>query len=529
MIQRQPYFSTFFTKDLIASLIGFLVAIPMSLGIAIASGAPAAYGVIGGIIGCLGIGLLTTAPLMITGPAAGLVAITFATVNHVGIEKLGVVVLLAGLIQILTGIFKIGQLFRAITPSVIHGMMSGIGMIIILSQFHILFDVKPTGSALQNMMNIPSTMQTVLANPNNLHAGYIGGLAIVILWTFRFLPRFLKKLPSSFYAIVGGSLAAISLNFTAIKHIALPHSLLDSIHLVNPADFSMVLDSQVLLAAIAMAFIASSKALLTASATESMHDADRTQNNKEVIVQGAGNIVSGLVGGIPLSGEILRSTVNIHSGARTRYSLVMIGAWLLLFVGLFPQFLEYIPVSCLAGLLVYTGFQLLGMNQVKELAHFGKMEVAIFTITALAVTFIDPLDGVIIGMFLGLVSLCLKLSSLVIEMDDELIENMQYVKLQGKGTFVNVPKLASTLEKLHPGQKVHVDIESLEFVDNAFYDFLQSWHKGYNITGGEISLGWDKLDGLLSQHKTEASIEAESTHLAEELISPQPTTLAFKG
>lgn len=512
--KKQTYFSELFTKDLVASLIGFLVAIPMSLGIAIGSGVPAAYGIIGGIIGCLLIGFFTSAPLMITGPAAGLVAITFDAVNHVGLEKLGLIVLLAGVIQILTGMFRIGQLFRAITPSVIHGMMAGIGLIIIFSQFHIMFDLKPTGSALENMMNIPRTIQAVMANHADFEAGLISGVAILVLLVSRFLPGFLKKLPSSFYAILTGSLVAHFLNFSDIHYISLPKNLLDSVHLLNPSDFSLVLDSQVLLAAIAMAFIASSKALLTASATESMHDADRTKNNKEVIVQGAGNIISGILGSIPLSGEILRSTVNIHAGGKTRYSLVLIGLWLLLFVVCFPQFLENIPVSCLAGLLVFTGFQLLGIEHVKELAHFGKMEVAIFTITALAVTFIDPLDGVIIGMILGLINLCLKLSNLLIELDEELVENFQRIKLHGKGTFINVPRLATTLEKLHPGKKVYVDIEHLDYVDNAFYEFLQSWHKGYSVTGGQITLEWDRLKQLLHQPKGDTGGSKQSELLS---------------
>lgn len=513
--KKNTYFAEMFPKDLVASLIGFLVAIPMSLGIAIASGAPAAYGIIGGIIGCLILGGFTTATLMITGPAAGMVGVTFEAVHQFGIEKLGIIVLLAGIIQILTGVFRIGQLFRAITPAVIHGLMCGIGLIIIFSQFHLLFDVKPTGSALENMLNISHTLGTALSNPVNFQAGLIGVISMTVLLAFRFFPAFLKKLPSSFYSIAAGSVAASLLGYTGIKYISLPGNLLEGIHPVQPSDLSMLLDSRVIMAAIAMAFIASSKALLTASATESMHDADRTKNNQEMLVQGAGNIISGLLGSIPLSGEILRSTVNIHSGARTKYSLVMIGLWLLLFVMLFPHFLELIPISALAGLLVFTGFQLLGIKHAKELAGFGKIEVVIFSITALAVTFIDPLDGVIMGMILGLINLCLKLSSLLIELDEEVVEGIQRIRLEGKGTFVNVPKLASTLEKLHPGKEVHFDIGSLDFVDNSFYEFLHSWHKGYSVTGGQINLEWEKLEQLLYNRPEESRPNYPAQELQE--------------
>jgi MFS superfamily sulfate permease-like transporter len=502
--QKPSYFQAFFIQDMLASLVGFLVAIPMSLGLAIASGVPAAYGMISAVVGCLTVGALTTAPLMVTGPAAGMLAITLSVVQQFGVEPLGLIVLLAGVIQLLMGVFKLGQLFRAITPAVIHGMMAGIGLIIIFSQLPVMLDVKPMGSAFENLLMLPRLVGVLIATPFMFKAGLISLVSLLTLFSFQAFPSVLKKLPAAFYAILAGSFTAYFTGMTGLHYIALPHNLLDGLHGLKLASFEMLLNAKVWLSAFAMAFIASSKALLTASATEALHNGQRTQNNKEMWVQGTGNVLCGLLGSIPISGEILRSMVNIKAGAYTRYALVMTGVWLLLFVGLFPQYLEQIPVSCLAALLVYTGLQLLGLDKAKELAHFGKREVAIFIVTALAVAFIDPLEGVLIGMVFGLLNLCLNLSGLLLTLEGGLeeVEGVQHIRLQGKGTFINLPKLASTLEALSTSKRLLVKLDELTYVDHAFYEFMQSWATGYGATGGHITLDWQRLEQLLHQHQS---------------------------
>jgi MFS superfamily sulfate permease-like transporter len=504
-----------YRHDLVSSIVGFLVAVPLSLGIALASGVPPALGLVSTIVGCLIVGCFTGATLMITGPAAGMIAVTLACVHQYGLASLGMVVLLSGLIQILAGVLKIGQLFRTITPAVIHGLMAGIGLIIVLGQFHTMFDIKPAGEGVANFLKIPGTLASALPSPDpSAHTFAIGIalLTILVILVHQVFPKMLKALPASLYAIGTGMIVA-NLMHLPIQYVALPKTFVENLHFIQPGELGMILNPTVLLAAFSMAFIASAKALLTANAVEQMHDYERTKNNKEMIAQGIGNVLTGLVGGIPISGEILRSTANVQAGARTRVSLVLIGLWVLLFVLLFPQFLHLIPLSSLAGMLVYTGITLISPHHMKTLLGYGKRELAIYFITALAVVFIDPLEGVLIGMILGLIELTMDLSKLHINMIQE--PGVLELRLEGHASFINLPTLVSILENIEPGVDVQIRIDNLRFIDNACFEALKSWHKGYSNTGGSVTIEWHALQSRISRkHAHQPADQREKSHAA---------------
>lgn len=495
-------------QDCIASLVGFLVAVPLSLGLAIASGAPPGYGLVAAIIGGLIVGFFTGAPLMITGPAAGLVTVTAASIKQFGIADLGLVVLLSGIIQFLAGYFRLGQLFRAITPAVVHGMMAGIGLIIVLGQFQIMFDQRPAAEGLKNFFSIPATILSAAPATEHFYAAMIGLATIAVILLWNLFPKFLKVLPSSLYGIAAAMILANVLTLP-INYVDVSANFGENIHWISFGNFQDLLhNANLLTAAISLAFIGSAKALLTASAVDGMHEFERTQNNKEMISQGIGNTLCGLVGVIPISGEILRSTANVQAGARSRIALILIGLWILLLTVCFPQFFKLIPKAGLAGLLVLTGISLINPHHIKTLKKYGKTEVLIYVATALGVVFIDPLEGVLIGMIIGLFNLALRLSPLQVEMAVEESNNIE-LTLSGQATFMNLPKLVTTLEKLEPGKAVNVNIEELSSLDHATFDFLMSWKKGYLNSGGQVTLEYHHLEKRVMGFATAKTQEAQ--------------------
>ena len=389
--------------------------------------------------------------------------------------------------------------------------MAGIGLIIVLGQFHAMFDVEVAGEGVANFLNILKTVSIAIPSPDPLSHAFAFMIAlatIAVLLLYKYFPQFMKVLPSSLYAIGTGVVLANVMHWP-VKFVQIPKSFVENFHYIHPAQLlSMMFNPTVLLAAFSMAFIASAKALLTANAVEQMHDYERTRNNAEMIAQGIGNVLAGLVGSIPISGEILRSTANVQAGARSRLSLVLIGLWVLVFVIAFPQFLELIPTSSLAGLLVVTGISLINLHHMKSLLSYGKSELAIYFITALAVVFIDPLEGVLIGMILGLTKLGLSLSQLEINLTQT--DHQLEIQLEGYATFINLPTLVTVLEKIDPGVIVHVEIDHLIYIDNACYEALKNWDKGHGNTGGSVTIEWDHLKGKMNRAVAQSSKAVEA-------------------
>ena len=315
-------FKANFSKDLLASIVVFLVAIPLCLGIAIASGLPPTAGVITGIIGGIFVGSISGSPLAVSGPAAGLVVLVVEIVAKHGIMMFGEILMAAGMLQMLAGYFKLGVWFRAISPAVIHGMLAGIGILIIGSQFHIMLDRKPLASGIQNLIHIPSAIMESIAGQNgNINAGLIGLLTIftIVLWT-KFAPKKLKLIPG---ALVGVLIAILVAN---VMHLHLKYisdlfvnpadisNLANAVKLPSLAAFYSMFNFQVLVAVFSLAFVASAESLLSASAVDQMHSGIRTKYDKELFAQGLGNTVCGCLGVLPMTGVIVRSSANVAAG-----------------------------------------------------------------------------------------------------------------------------------------------------------------------------------------------------------------------
>ncbi|HUX91881.1 MAG TPA: SulP family inorganic anion transporter [Gallionellaceae bacterium] len=499
-------------SDALASVVVFLVALPLCMGISIASGVPPTAGLITGIIGGLVVGFLAGSPLQVSGPAAGLTVLIWQLVQHQGLAMLGTIVLLAGLIQLLAGVLKLGQWFRAVSPAVIHGMLAGIGVLIFASQFHVMLDKKPIGSGIENFTCIPAAlMETFSANSTSIQALYIGLLtiALIVLWSI-FAPRKLRVLPGPLIAVVVAVMVSAAMQLK-IKYI--PDLL------ANPDDISNIwtviqyptletlkraLDPAILAAAVSIAFIASAETLLSASAVDQLHQGPRTKYDRELAAQGIGNTICGLLGVLPMTGVIVRSTANVEAGGKTRASAVLHGAWLLLFAAVLPFTLNYIPVASLAAVLVFTGYKLAYPKAVPALLKFGKSEVAIYIITIVMIVSSNLLEGVLIGLGLSILKLLQAFSHLEIRWDEDIVRNRVELHLKGAATLIRLPKLAAALEEVRPGAVVHIHFEHLDYIDHACLDLLSNWEKQHEITGGSLVIEWEELSSKFHSRRTGA-------------------------
>jgi len=482
-------------RDFLASIVVFLVALPLCMGIAIASGAPPALGLITGIVGGLVVGSIAGSPLQVSGPAAGMAVLVFELVNQHGLAMLGVVGLIAGAAQLLAGALRLGQWFRAISPSVIHGMLAGIGVLIFASQFHVMLDDAPRSGGLANLAAIPEAIMKVFPMDGSVHhlaalAGMIT-IATIIAWN-RFKPARLALLPGPLLGAVAGTLFALAFALP-ITLVELPANLGDALNIPAGAALQGFLDPEIIGLGLVFAFVASAETLLCATAVDKMHLGPRTRYDKELRAQGIGNMICGALGALPMTGVIVRSAANVEAGATTRISAILHGAWLLLAVAAFPFVLNEIPTSVLAAILVYTGYKLVNIAQIRKIAEFGWQELAIYFVTLAGVVAIDLLTGVILGFVLATLKLVYTFSHLEIETTADEGTGRIDIWLSGSATFFSIPQLGDTLEQAPFGSEVHIHVEKLDYIDHACLEMLSSWEKLHVSTGGSLTVEWSDL------------------------------------
>jgi MFS superfamily sulfate permease-like transporter len=496
--------------DLLSSVVVFLVALPLCMGIAIASGVPpekaAAVGILTGVIGGIVVGLFAGSPLLVSGPAAGLSVLVYDLVNQHGWERIGLIVLLAGAIQLVAGLLKLGQWFRAVSPAVIHGMLAGIGVLILVSQFHIMLDDRPRESGLANALSMPEAIwRGIVPAENTTHnmAAGIGALTILILvfWK-KFTPRPLNTVPPPLVAVVVATTVTIVLGLP-IKQVQLPENLLSAVTFPSLAGLDAWAAWQpVVIAAVSIAFIASAETLLSAAAVDQMHQGPRTRYDRELAAQGLGNMAAGCVGVLPMTGVIVRSATNVHAGARSSKSEIFHSIWLLVFVTAFPAALRYIPTASLAAILVYTGYKLVNINQVRQLWRYGRSEALIYGATVIAIVTTDLLTGVITGIVLSVLKLILTFSRLDIQYTEDRPNRKTMLRLQGTATFLRLPKLAAALDQVPPDHELHVHFDRLDYIDHACLDLLVNWEKQHAATGGTLVIDWESLTARFRGNKS---------------------------
>ncbi len=635
-------------QDALASVVVFFVALPLCMGIALASGAPVAAGLLTGIIGGIVAGALSGCPLQVSGPAAGLTVIVYEIVQQLGLPLLGLVVLVAGGFQIAAGLLKLGQWFRAVSPAVIKGMLAGIGVLIFASQFHVMVDDKPRKSGLDNLLSIPEAMWKGVGVPyvakieerqyrteslkaiaklgyeqgnlrtevgelvpfhghadktpelnsvvvdelaalvtrqdaitaecarlereliaveghvgHSLHleraraalidaqarstaasvalaegraveavetqnamveainaasgrlknhrlAASLGILTIVVimLWA-KFAPKSIRIIPGPLVAV--GLATGLAAAFVLpVLFVEAPASLLGSIHwpsmtLLSTAPWMAIVQSGLLIAV-----VASAETLLSASAVGQLSGSCKTNYDRELFSQGVGNALCGLVGALPMTGVIVRSSANIHAGARTRLSAVLHGIWLLVFVAGFAWLLNVIPTASLAAVLVYTGYKLVDVKSIKKLKDFGWGEVVIYFATLVTIVVEDLLTGVIVGVVLAAGKLLYTFSHLKIRTVADRRHDRLVMHLEGAATFVRLPQLAAALEQVPENTELHVELARLSYVDHACLDLFTNWAKLHEATGGSLVMDWDSLHATF-RREGEAVGEPETT------------------
>ena len=484
------------TKDFLASIVVFLVALPLCMGIAIASGVPPALGLITGIIGGLVVGSLAGSPLQVSGPAAGLAVIVYELVQKNGLEMLGPIVLLAGLMQLIAGLLKWGQYFRAVAPPVIYGMLAGIGVLIFAGQFHVMVDDKPRGSGIQNLVAIPEAIYKGLfpMDGNSHHLAALVGvstIASILLWA-KFRPSKLSFIPPALVAVIVGSVVA-AIGRLEVNFVNVPSNLLESATWPSMSNLVRLGDPVIFGAAAALALIASAETLLCAVAVDRMQDGPRTQFNRELFAQGVGNLLCGAAGALPMTGVIVRSTANVQAGGQTRLSAILHGAWLVALVVAFPAVLRLIPIAALAALLVYTGFKLVNVANIRNLAAFGKVPVAIYFATLIGIVVTNLLTGVMIGVGLSLVRLVYSITHLNIKLEVSGDQSRADLRLEGSATFLALHRFGAVLETVPRGAQLHVHIEKLQHIDHACLDALHDWQKQQEKFGSSMVVEWDDL------------------------------------
>jgi MFS superfamily sulfate permease-like transporter len=483
--------------DLTASIVVFLVALPLCMGIAIASGVPPAAGLLSGIIGGIVVGAIAGAPLQVSGPAAGLTVLVWDVVTTHGIAALGPVVAIAGLVQVAAGLLGFGRWFRAIAPPVVYGMLAGIGVLIFASQFHVMVDDKPAGGGVENLLSIPRSIikgVTPSAGTSHHDAALLGLFTIVVLvlWA-QFRPARLKAVPGPLVAIVGAVGLAIATG-APVQYVSVPDDLLGSLTFVSLGDFSRMPLRELVVDGIAMAIVASAETLLCAVAVDRMQTDVRTDYNRELLAQGIGNSLCAVVGALPMTGVIVRSSANVDSGGKTRLSAMLHGVWLLAFVVAVPALLRYVPTASLAAILVYTGYKLVNPMHIRELRQYGRTSVVIYAATIVGIVVTDLLTGVVVGVVMSAARLLYRLGHLQVDVRVDEGSGRIDVHLSGAATFISIPKITGALEALPNQGEAHVHLEQVTYIDHAALVAIGDWEKQERARGRSVALEWERVD-----------------------------------
>lgn len=467
-------------QDFTASLVVFLVALPLCVGVAVASGVPAELGLVTGIVGGLVTGLLPGSSLQVSGPAAGLTVLVFGAVDSYGLAALGVIVLATGLIQLAMGALKLGRWFRAISLSVVEGMLAGIGLVLIAGQLYSAAGLEAPSSGVDKLIGLPGAAADALGSTEALTSLALGAgtVAVMVLW--KRLPKGAQTVPGALAAV--GLATAVTAAFGLSVATVEVSGLLDVIQPPGADAFGELANVGLLGTIVAFTLIASAESLFSAAAVDRLHKGPRTEYNKELMAQGAGNTVCGVLGALPMTAVIVRSSANVSAGARTKASRVMHGVWLLLFAALLPSVLALIPLPALAGILVHAGWKLIPFRSIVPLWRDHRGEALILVVTAVSIVVVNMFEGVLIGLALSVVKTAWEASHLKLEIVDKGAGPVQ-AHLTGNATFLRLPKILESLEALPQDRPVELDLSGLHHLDHACRTALENWAERHSSTG----------------------------------------------
>ena len=526
-----------FSKDLPASIVVFLVALPLCMGVAMASGASVIQGIMAGVIGGIVVGMLSGSHVSVSGPAAGLITIVIAAFtdlkelspqNYLGAFAL--VVFLSGLIQILMGFLKLGVIADFIPVSVIKGMLAAIGIIMILKQIpHLVgYDKDAMGEEEFIQNDGHNTFSEIFFSFEQLSliAVIIGlvGVFIHILWEAKFVKNnvILKNIPASLLTVIlGVVINAVVMNINPALAIKAEHMVKVPVFSNSGSigeaftglfqsfsfpDFTMIGSGVVWKIALVIAVVASIESLLSLEAGDKIDPEKRTSPaNRELFAQGFGNILAGLVGALPITAVIVRTSANVNAGSKSKYSAIFHGFWLLLFVLFAPKLINQIPLSALAAVLIFVGYKLAKPSLFFEQKKKGNNAFYPFVITIVSILFSDLLIGISIGLMVGffyvIKSNFHKSFSVVSESNNILI------RFHHQASFLNKSILKSKLSVIKEGDSVMLDFSNCSFMDPDIVDIINDFLIHASCSNISVSLNY--------------SSESQETQIKSQLIIPQ--------
>ncbi|MFE0002786.1 SulP family inorganic anion transporter [[Kitasatospora] papulosa] len=469
-------------QDFAASLVVFLVALPLCVGVAVASGVPAELGLVTGIVGGIVTGLMRGSSLQVSGPAAGLTVLVFEAVQSFGLPALGVIVLTTGLLQVGMGALRLGRWFRAISVSVVEGMLAGIGLVLIAGQLYAAAGVDAPLSGTGKVTGIPGLLVDAVSSPAALTSLALGASTIALVVGWRRMPKRVRAVPGALAAVVLATLA--TLVFDLPVETVRVQGLLDAVQVPALSEFGGLATLSLLGTVAAFTLIASAESLFSAAAVDRLHDGPRTQYDKELMAQGTGNTVCGILGALPMTAVIVRSSANVQAGARTRASRVLHGVWLLLFAALLPSALALIPLPALAGILIHAGWKLIPLRSLVPLWREHRGEALILVVTAVAIVTINMFEGVLIGLALSVAKAAWDASHIKLEVVDSSPDGVR-ARLSGNATFLRLPKILDSLEALPDDRPVSLDLSGLHHLDHACRTALENWAERHSSSGTE--------------------------------------------
>jgi MFS superfamily sulfate permease-like transporter len=517
-------------SDLLSGFLVFLIALPLCLGIAMASGFPPMSGIISAIIGGIVVSRLNGSYMTINGPAAGLIVVIVDAVQALGegdamagYRYTLAAIVVASVLQVLMGIFKAGKLSAFFPSSVVHGMLAAIGIIIMAKQIHTLVGVKPEAKSLFGTIGeIPHSIMEM--NPEVALIGVIG-IGLLIAWAMLKNP-ILKMIPAPLLVVLMGLGFG---QFFDLDHIHTYMFLQDEpilahhIFTVGPGflvavpenflsgfyfpDFGKIATLEFWTSVITIWLVGSLESLLSASAVDKLDPYKRSSNlNRDLTAVGIGNIIAGMIGGLPMIAEIVRSSANINNGGKTAWSNFFHGCFLLIFVALFPKLIHEIPLAALAALLVFTGFRLASPKEFAKTLAVGVDHFAVFVITIIGVLATDLLIGVAIGIVAELIihiSRGLKLSNVfsiafhVKQTDD----NTYHIAVSGAAVFSNFITLKSMLADFPEHKTVFFDLTETDLIDHTVMEFIHHFAEDYTHAGGRCEIvGLDDHQSYSDHH-----------------------------
>lgn len=480
-------------KDIAAGVVVFLVALPLCLGIALASGAPLFSGLIAGAVGGLVVGALSGSHTSVSGPAAGLTAIVLAQIAALGsFDAFLLAVMLAGVIQIGLGLARAGTLAAFVPNSVIKGLLAAIGIILILKQFpHVLgHDTDPEGEMAFEQPDHENTFSELLSMVGDLHQGaaVIGllSIAMLVLWSRLGVLR-RSRVPAPLAVVLLGLGLGLwfeqlgapwAIGQSHLVEVPIAADVGGVMGLLQTPDFSAWQNPLVYTGAVTIAVVASLETLLNLEAVDQLDRKQRVSPpSRELVAQGVGNIVAGVLGGIPVTSVVIRGTVNIDAGATTKRSTIIHGGLLVVSVLLLPDLLNRIPLSCLAAILLVTGFRLASPRLVREMRAAGRDQLIPFATTVIAIVFTDLLVGLGIGMMVALAFILARHSRQPMRRISEkhLGGNVLHVELPAQVSFLNQTALQRVLDEVPRGSHVLLDAQGTEYIDPDVQAMLRQY------------------------------------------------------